>query len=179
MTVACIAAGNAVDIFSLCHRIIRVRLRFQQSNLQQKDSVYIEFADAAGANAAIADPPLQLGSTSNRFECMHKEDYAQQQQSFPQTSSLATSTGKRKQGSADTVADNAADLTANKEKSIKRKKLEVAQAKEIDELQAALKQEQAQNAQLKEGSKQVGLLAAYLQKHYWKTKFLNVTLSKD
>ena len=139
----------------MCCRIIRVRLRFQQSNLQQKDSVYIEFEKSADADAAVASPPLQLGSYSERLECLHKRDYEQQQRSFPQTSSLATSTGKRKQGSADSVEDNAADLTEDQEQSRKRKKLSAAQAKQIDDLQAALKQEQAQIEHLREAAKKV------------------------
>jgi len=98
---------------------------------------------------------LQLGSTSERLECLHKQDYEQQQRSFPQSSSLGTSTGKRKQGSADSVQDNAANLGSDHEDSRKRRKLAAAQAKQMDELQAALKREQAQTETLKEAAKTV------------------------
>lgn len=131
-------------------------MRFQQSNLQQKDSVYIEYENSADADAAVSNPPLQLGSTSERLECLHKKDYELQQRSFPQSSSLGASTGKRKQGSADSVEDNAATLPTDQEDSRKRKKFAAAQAKQIDELQAALRHEQAQTEILKEAAKQVG-----------------------
>ncbi|KAL0041431.1 hypothetical protein WJX79_003098 [Trebouxia sp. C0005] len=140
-------------LFAVYGRITKVRLRFQQSNLQQKDSVYIEFESSADADTAVNSPPLQLGSTSDRLECLHKHDYEQQQRSFPQSSSLGTSTGKRKQGSADSVQDNAANLGSDHEESRKRRKLAAAHAKQIDELQAALKREQAQIETLKEAAK--------------------------
>lgn len=147
----------------LCRRITKVRLRFQQSNLQQKDSVYIEFESSADADTAVSNPPLQLGSTSERLECLHKQDYEQQQRSFPQSSSLGTSTGKRKQGSADSVQDNAANLGSDHEESRKRRKLAAAQAKQMDELQAALKREQAQTETLKEAVKTVRLTISWAQ----------------
>lgn len=136
-------------LFAVYGRITKVRLRFQQSNLQQKDSVYIEFESSADADTAVSNPPLQLGSTSERLECLHKRDYEQQQRSFPQSSSLGTSTGKRKQGSADSVQDNAANLGSDHEDSRKRRKVAAAQAKQMEELQAALKLEQAQTETLK------------------------------
>ncbi|DBA98353.1 TPA: hypothetical protein ACH3X3_012370 [Trebouxia sp. C0006] len=140
-------------VFAVYGRITKVRLRFQQSNLQQKDSVYIEFESSADADTAVSNPPLQLGSTSDRLQCLHKRDYEQQQRSFPQSSSLGTSTGKQKQGSADSVQDNAANLGSDHEESRKRRKLAAAQAKQMDELQAALKREQAQTETLKEAVK--------------------------
>lgn len=143
--------------YHLCCRITKVRLRFQQSNLQQKDSVYIEFESSADADTAVSNPPLQLGSTSERLQCLHKRDYEQQQRSFPQSSSLGTSTGKQKQGSADSVQDNAANLGSDHEESRKRRKLAATQAKQMDELQAALKREQAQTDNLKEAVKTVRL----------------------
>ena len=147
----------------LCRRITKVRLRFQQSNLQQKDSVYIEFESSADADTAVSNPPLQLGSTSDRLQCLHKRDYEQQQRSFPQSSSLGTSTGKQKQGSADSVQDNAANLGSDHEESRKRRKLAAAQAKQMDELQAALKREQAQTETLKEAVKMVRLTISWAQ----------------
>jgi len=147
----------------ICRRITKVRLRFQQSNLQQKDSVYIEFESSADADTAVSNPPLQLGSTSERLQCLHKRDYEQQQRSFPQSSSLGTSTGKRKQGSADSVQDNAANLGSDHEESRKRRKLAATQAKQMDELQTALKREQAQTETLKEAIKTVRLTISWAQ----------------
>lgn len=127
-----------------------MRLRYQQSNLQQKDSVYVEFATAASAHAAVAAPPMQLNSASSKLQCIHKNAYDQQQQSLPQTSSRATSGGKRKQGSSDSVEDaSEADRTKRHKKQI------AAQKQTIDELQSKLKQEQKQTAQLKTAVTQV------------------------
>ena len=132
-----------------------MRLRFQQSNLQQKDSVYIEFADAASADAAVAVPPLQPGSQSKRLECLLKQDYEKQQGSFPQSGSIGTSTGKRKQGSADSIEDNAVNFSSDQSHSRKRSKVITDQAKQIDELQAALQKQQAESAHQREIAKQV------------------------
>lgn len=142
-------------MFAEYGNILRVRLRFQQSNLQQKDSVYIEFADTASAAAAVASPPLQPGSSSKRLECLHKQEYEKQQHSFLQTSSLGTSTGKRKQGSTDSTGDNAANFGMDMEQSRKRSKISVDKAKRIDELQLALQKEQAESARLRAVAKQV------------------------
>ena len=141
----------------MCHRILRVRLRFQQSNLQQKESVYIEFADKSSADAAVASPPLQPGSSSKRLECLHKRDYEKQQRSFVQTSSLGTSTGKHKQGSADSTGDNAGDFSVDLEQSRKRSKTTSDKAKQIEELQVAVQKEQAESARLREVAKRVSM----------------------
>lgn len=141
----------------MCHRILRVRLRFQQSNLQQKDSAYIEFADTASAAAAVASSPLQPGSSSKRLECLHKHDYEKQQRSFVQTSSLGTSTGKRKQGSADSTGDNAGNFNVDLEQSRKRSKSTSENEKQVGELQVALQKEQAESARLREVAKQVSM----------------------
>jgi len=53
------------------------------------------------------------------------------------------------------VQDNAADLGSDHEESKKRRKLAAAQAKQMDELQAALKREQAQTETLEEAAKLV------------------------
>lgn len=145
----------------VCLRILRVRLRFQQSNLQQKDSVYVEFADIASADAAVASPPLQPGSSSQRLECLHKKDYEKQQRGFAQTSSLGTSTGKRKQGSADSTGDNAGDFSVNLEQSRKRSKGSSDKAKQVDEMQVALQKEQAESARLREVAKQVSMPSCF------------------
>ena len=144
-----------------CHRVLRVRLRFQQSNLQQKDSVYIEFADTVSADAAVAAPPLQPGSSSKRLECLHKQDYEKQQRTFPQSASLGTSTGKRKQGSADSTGDNAADFSTDQDQSGKRKKTIADQAKQIDKLQTSLQKDQAEISRLREAVKQVCTLSMH------------------
>lgn len=141
----------------MCHRILRVRLRFQQSNMQQKDSVYIEFAEVASADAAVASPPLQPGASSKRLRCLHKQDYEKQQRGFAQTSSLGTSTGKRKQGSADSTGDNAGDFSVNLEQPRKRSKSTSDKAKQVDELQVALQKEQAESARLREVAKLVSM----------------------
>lgn len=150
-------SGVLSSSLARCHRILRVRLRFQQSNLQQKNSVYIEFADTASADAALASPPLQPGSSSKRLECLHKQDYEKQQRSFVQSSSLGTSTGKRKQGSADSTGDNAGHFSVDLERSRTRRKSTPDKTKQIDELQGALQKEQAESARLREIAKQVGL----------------------
>lgn len=41
-------------------RVIRVRLRYCQTSLTQKESAYIEFADEAAAAQAIRKPPREL-----------------------------------------------------------------------------------------------------------------------
>ena len=41
-------------------RVIRVRLRYCQTSLAQKESAYIEFADEAAAAQAIRKPPREL-----------------------------------------------------------------------------------------------------------------------
>lgn len=150
-------SGVLSSSLARCHRILRVRLRFQQSNLQQKNSVYIEFADTASADAALASPPLQPGSSSRRLECLHKQDYEKQQRSFVQSSSLGTSTGKRKQGSADSTGDNAGHFSVDLEQSRTRSKRTSDKAKQIDELQGALQKEQAESARFREIAKQVGM----------------------
>ena len=132
--------------------VLRVRLRYQQSNLQQKDSVYVEFASAASADAAVADPPMQLDSTSSKLQCIHKNAYEQQQQNLPQTSSRATSTGKRKQASSDSAEGATED-----EKAKRRKKQIAAQKQVIEELQSKLQQEQEQTAKLRDALTQVTL----------------------
>lgn len=139
----------------MIHRILRVRLRFQQSNLQQKDSVYVEFADTASADAAVASPPLQPGSSSKLLECLRKKDYEQHQRSVLQSSSLGTSTGKRKQGSADSTGDNAGDFGMDQEHFRKHSKTTSGKAKQIGKLQVALQKEKAESAHLKEVTKQV------------------------
>lgn len=130
--------------------VSRVRLRYQQSNLQQKDSVYVEFESAASAAAAVADSPLQLNSSSSKLQCIHKSAYEKQQQNLPQTSSRATSAGKRKQASSDSVEDATED-----EKAKRRKKQIAAQKQIIEELQSKLQQEQEQTAKLKTALSQV------------------------
>ncbi|KAL3131756.1 hypothetical protein ABBQ38_007475 [Trebouxia sp. C0009 RCD-2024] len=141
-------------LFAGYGRILRVRLRFQQSNLQQKDSAYVEFADTASADAAVASPPLQPGSSSKALECLHKQDYEKHQRSVLQSISAGTSTGKRKQGSADSTGDNAGDFGMDLEQLRKRSKTTSDKAKQIHELQVALQKEQAASAQLKEVTKQ-------------------------
>lgn len=143
-------------------RVLRVRLRYQQSNLQQKDSVYVEFASAASADAAIADPPLQLNSATSKLHCQHKNAYEQQQQNLPQTSSRGTSAGKRKQGSSDSVED------ATDADSAKRHKKQIAAQKQtISELESKLKEQQQQTTHLKTAVTQVpGLLSRSHVAHY-------------
>eukprot|EP00891_Asterochloris_glomerata_P009925 jgi/Astpho2/9925/Aster-06632 len=47
-------------LFSQYGRVIRVRLRYCQTSLTQKESAYIEFADEAAAAQAIRKPPREL-----------------------------------------------------------------------------------------------------------------------
>lgn len=110
----------------------------------------------------MAAPPLQPGSSSKRLECLHKQDYEKQQRSFPQSGSLGTSTGKRKQGSADSTGDNAVDFSTNQDQSRKRKKIIADQAKQIEELQSTLQKEQAEISRLREIVKQVCMLSQYV-----------------
>lgn len=134
-----------------CCSVLRVRLRYQQSNMQQKDSVYVEFASTASADAAVADPPPQLNSVDKKLQCIHKRVYEQQQQSLPQASSLATSAGKRKPASSNSIGAAAED-----EKSKRRKRQIIAQQQTIEELQTKLQQEQEQSSQLRAALQQVG-----------------------
>jgi len=55
------------------------------------------------------------------------------------------------------VQDNAANLGSDHEESRKRRKLAATQVRQMDELQAALKREQAQTETLKEAVKTVRL----------------------
>ena len=119
--------------------------------------MYIEFADTASADAAVANPPLQPESSTKQLECLHKQDYEKQQQTFVQSSSLGTSTGKRKQGSADSTGHDGKVPHADHEQSQKRKKLVADQAKQIDKLQSEIANEQLESARLRELAKQVGI----------------------
>lgn len=43
-----------------------------------RGSVYVEFEHEASASRAVANPPMQLGSSSQRLHVMFKSDYQQQ-----------------------------------------------------------------------------------------------------
>lgn len=54
---------------------MRVRQRYDNVLLELKDSVYVTFESEVAAKAALASPPLVLGSSSVRMTVMLKSEY--------------------------------------------------------------------------------------------------------
>ncbi|GAX77378.1 hypothetical protein CEUSTIGMA_g4824.t1 [Chlamydomonas eustigma] len=66
--------SKIIELFAPYGRVINVELRKDDSGAF-RGSIFVTFADASCAKAAIKNPPLQLGSSIERLSVMLKPDY--------------------------------------------------------------------------------------------------------
>ena len=61
-------------VFAVLNRVLGVEMRKDDSG-SFRGSVFVTFADPACARSAVANPPTQIGSSSERLTVMMRQDY--------------------------------------------------------------------------------------------------------